>query len=778
MSKKIYGILIVALCMLGLAGYAMAASPGDLIINEVMQNPNAVSDANGEWFEIYNTTGAGIDIEGWTIQDDGSDSHTISNGSPLVVPAGGYLVLGNNADSGTNGGYTCDYQYSGFTLANGDDEVVLDDGSKAEIARIEYDGGPVWPDPTGASMAFMGDPADNNDGTEWDEECTTTYGDGDYGTPGAANTGCPSPAVPDTVTIYEIQYTTEDSGDCYDSPWLDSTVVTSGIVTATKSGGYWVQDGSAQWCGAYVYDYGFSPSVGDEIQFTCTVAEYYGVTELSSITDLTTLSTGNALPAPLDVLTNTLAGGCEADAEPYEGCLIKLTDVICTTDLDGNNQWWVDDGSGSCQVDPDLYFYDPYVGEAFDYIIGVCNYSYSEFSILPRDADDLNVTPMPDTLSIYEIQYVGAPAKADCFPSDHVGETVVTSGIVHAVKYDGTFWIQDDEAEWCGVYVYEGGTPVVLGDEVQVEGVVNEYNGLTEIGSVSELSILSSGNALFNPLDITTTTLSAEDSCAYPGEPYEGVLVRVTDVQCTALGLYGQWYVNENAKAEACEVDDDLYNLYTPVVGQNYDFITGVVDYSYDQFELLPRDEYDIQEAVAVELTSFEAAAGDGYVTLTWRTAAEVETYSFKIYRNDEVIATVDAFGDAHDYIYVDRQVTNGQTYTYQLSDVDLNGHETLHPVICSVTPTNVPATYALSQNYPNPFNPSTQISYAIPAESHVTLKVYNLLGQEVVTLVDEVKAAGHHAVSWNATGQASGVYFYSLQTDNFSATKKMVFMQ
>lgn len=777
MNKKLFGILAVALCTLGLTGYVLAASPGDLIINEVIQNPAAVSDATGEWFEIYNTTGAGIDIDGWTIRDDGTDSHVINNGGPLVVPAGGYLVLGINGDPLANGGYTPDYVYSSFTLGNSDDEVVLDDGAKVEIARIEYDGGPVWPDPNGASMAFMGTPAENNDGTKWDEECTTTYGDGDYGTPGAANTGCPAPPVPDTLTIYEIQYTTDVGTGCYDSPELDSLVVTSGIVTATRAGGYWLQDGAAEWCGVYVYDYGFSPSVGDEVQIECTVAEYYGLTELGSVTALTTLSTGNALPTPLDVLTGTLAGSCEADAEPYEGCLIKVTEVICTADLDGSNQWWVNDGSGACEVDDDLYFYDPFVGEEFDFIIGICDYSYDEYEVLPRMAEDLNVTPQPDTLSIYEIQYT-TDVGTGCYDSPHMGETVVTSGIVHAIKYDNTFWIQEAEAEWSGVYVYNSSIVPALGDEVQVECVVAEYNGLTELGSVSDYSILSTGNALFNPLDIVTTTLSAEDSCAYPGEPYEGVLVRVTDVQCTALGLYGQWYVNENAKAEACEVDDDLYNLYTPVVGQNFDYIIGVVDYSYDQFELLPRDASDIQEFVAIELMSFDAAAGDGRVTLTWRTASEVDNHSFNVYRDGAKIASVPAFGDAHDYIYVDRKVTNGVTYSYQLSDVDLAGKETMHPVVCSVTPNAVPTAYALNQNYPNPFNPSTEISYAIPAKTHVTLRVYNLLGQEVATLVDELRDAGRHTVSWTATDIASGVYFYRLQTDDFSATKKMVFMK
>ena len=124
MSKKIFGILIVALCTLGMTGYALAASPGDLIINEVMQNPSAVNDSEGEWFEIYNTTGSGIDIDGWIIRDDDNDSTMINNGGPLVVPAGGYLVLGPNDTLAVNGGYTRDYAYGGgWYLSNSADEI-------------------------------------------------------------------------------------------------------------------------------------------------------------------------------------------------------------------------------------------------------------------------------------------------------------------------------------------------------------------------------------------------------------------------------------------------------------------------------------------------------------------------------------------------------------------------------------------------------------------------------------------------------------------------------
>ena len=83
-----------------------------------------------------------------------------------------------------------------------------------------------------------------------------------------------------------------------------------------------------------------------------------------------------------------------------------------------------------------------------------------------------------------------------------------------------------------------------------------------------------------------------------------------------------------------------------------------------------------------------------------------------------------------------------------------------------------------MNQNYPNPFNPSTRIEFALNERSRVTLTVYNMLGQEVATLVDEIKAAGSHYVTWNASDVASGIYFYKLSTDDHTLTKKMVFLK
>jgi hypothetical protein len=175
----------------GVGGGGVATpNAGDLVISEIIQNPDAVLDGDGEWFEVHNPTGADLELMGSVISDLGADSHTIA--SSVVVPAGGYVVLGNNADTSTNGGIPVAYEYTAFNLANADDEVIITNPSAVIVDQVNYDGGPTFPDPTGASMNL--DPGSlsataNDLGTNW---CTATNAlpSGDLGTPGAANTVC------------------------------------------------------------------------------------------------------------------------------------------------------------------------------------------------------------------------------------------------------------------------------------------------------------------------------------------------------------------------------------------------------------------------------------------------------------------------------------------------------------------------------------------------------------------------------------------------------------
>jgi hypothetical protein len=89
-----------------------------------------------------------------------------------------------------------------------------------------------------------------------------------------------------------------------------------------------------------------------------------------------------------------------------------------------------------------------------------------------------------------------------------------------------------------------------------------------------------------------------------------------------------------------------------------------------------------------------------------------------------------------------------------------------------------LPTEYALSQNYPNPFNPSTSIQYAVCSRQFVSLKVYDVLGNEIETLVNEEKPEGIYKLAWNAANLVSGVYFYQLKAGDFMQSKKMIFIK
>ncbi len=189
--KKLY-ILFLLCSFIG-----FSQSPGDIIITEIMNNPLAVGDGVGEYVELYNTTGSDIDINGWSLKDQGSDDHLIDNGGPVMVPAGDYITLGRGgvtdaADPDYNGGIVHAYVYADYFLGNSTDEVVLETPGAVVIDVVIYDNGATFPDPTGASMQLdtgFFDGTSNDTGSNWCES-TSAFGPGDLGTPGASNTVC------------------------------------------------------------------------------------------------------------------------------------------------------------------------------------------------------------------------------------------------------------------------------------------------------------------------------------------------------------------------------------------------------------------------------------------------------------------------------------------------------------------------------------------------------------------------------------------------------------
>ncbi len=169
------------ICILFVSSVPAQAS---LVINEIMFNPDAVSDMNGEWMEIYNP-GAALDLLNYALADD-HGSYTIP--SSLVIPAGGYLVFGRNADLAVNGGVPMDLAYgTSLYFGNTGETLSILAPDTSVVNSVDY-GAAGFPAVAGASICFTGS-GDNVDGANWfaARDLGIAYGAGDFGTPGAAN---------------------------------------------------------------------------------------------------------------------------------------------------------------------------------------------------------------------------------------------------------------------------------------------------------------------------------------------------------------------------------------------------------------------------------------------------------------------------------------------------------------------------------------------------------------------------------------------------------------
>ncbi len=194
-----------------------------------------------------------------------------------------------------------------------------------------------------------------------------------------------------------------------------------------------------------------------------------------------------------------------------------------------------------------------------------------------------------------------------------------------------------------------------------------------------------------------------------------------------------------------------------------------------------------IDDALPIELSSFTGVFKNNSVYLDWTTETEVRNYGFDIERMSKdnhasewtKIGFVHGSGNSNSpkhYSFQDKSITYG-TYFYRLKQIDDNGQYTRSEVI-EVSTGSVPSEYALRQNFPNPFNPVTTILYQIKEEGLVQLKVFNLLGQEIATIVNEVKPAGYYTFNFDASNLSSGVYIYSLQANDFTQNQKMTLLK
>ena len=189
----------------------------------------------------------------------------------------------------------------------------------------------------------------------------------------------PPPPGIDTVSIYEIQFNNNTNGA---SNYEGSQVYTGGIVTAVRDdSSFYLTSGSGAWSGIYVYSNDYLLSEGDSVVLESEVDEYYELTELKNVTNLTVISSGN-------IFSPSYCNTAAADSEEFEGCFVEVSNAICNNDNAGFGEWIVNDGSGDLIIDDLFFAFTPMLNQSYT-VRGVVTFSYGAFKLLPRNGSDV-----------------------------------------------------------------------------------------------------------------------------------------------------------------------------------------------------------------------------------------------------------------------------------------------------------------------------------------------------------------------------------------------------
>ncbi len=263
------------------------------------------------------------------------------------------------------------------------------------------------------------------------------------------------------------------------------------------------------------------------------------------------------------------------------------------------------------------------------------------------------------------------------------------------------------------------------------------------------------------------------------GDPYDLKVGITSDGGSTWTTIYDH---PSNGQSNGPETDTVNFNAI--------DNMQVAFWYSGDSFNInfWYIDDVNLSLVVPVEMTSFNANVNQGNVVLDWSTATETNNKGFEIQRKSgnstfQDVAFINGNGTTsqpHTYGYTDSKLANG-AYTYRIKQVDFDGSFSYSKEVTANV--NIPATFSLKQNYPNPFNPTTKIDFSLATDSKVSVKVFDILGREIATLLNSNMAAGNHTINFNATNLQSGVYFYRLQAQgnngkDFTSIKKMILMK
>jgi len=353
---------------------------------------------------------------------------------------------------------------------------------------------------------------------------------------------------------------------------------------------------------------------------------------------------------------------------------------------------------------------------------------------------------------------------------------------------------------WYGVEVQNGTTTVSQntvnggGDGVGIQAdavtgldvsriesdAVSEYNSMIEAGASGQMTTMNAINNFVDSTDEGFVTKTAGTGAVDISIVHNSI----TNIIGYAIHNYGT-----TIQYDTCNwygTDDSTFitnnKISGPVIFIPYLTEGDDVEPATPGFQPCP-DCCIKPFVLPVEMSSFISLINRRDVTLNWSTASETNNSRFDIERsiNEQwsSIGSVQGNGTTQsqsNYSFSDRNLNTG-LYYYRLKQIDFNGNFAYFNLSNEVS-IGTPTKFDLSQNYPNPFNPSTTINYDLPYNGKATLKIFDISGKEVSTLINEFQTAGYYTISFNGNNLSSGIYFYSLTSNDLVSTKRMLLVK
>lgn len=384
-------------------------------------------------------------------------------------------------------------------------------------------------------------------------------------------------------------------------------------------------------------------------------------------------------------------------------------------------------------------------------------------------------------INIYDQQYnwlrtlPGHSARTTSLIFTHDGQYLISGG------YDGYIRVWDYDSGNIVTY-FQHGTYLSGGNDLKLSlSADGQYLASTGDGYELKIKIWRTSDwSLVHSFDASNTYGSRSAAEFSPNGLYlacwvsatsENGVIRFYEVETGELVREYIDYSGEAINSIALSSTANNYFAYSVGYGNNSLLRIASTDLNLVENGTIP-----------VEFTSFTSSVNGSTVQLLWTTSTETNNSGFEIQRKEssdwERIGFVEGHGtttEEQSYSFDDKNLSAGK-YQYRLKQIDYDGSFEYSDIVeVEIT---TPSEFTLEQNYPNPFNPTTTIKYSIPESGNVELLIYNALGEQISTLVNELKDAGRYELEFNADDIPSGIYYYQIKTEGFVQTKKMLLIK